>query len=40
MECEERRALDAWMRNCSDLVEFEVVRVASSDEARRRALAE
>jgi hypothetical protein len=40
MQCEELSALDDWMAHWSDLVEFEVVPVVSSDEARRRALDE
>ena len=36
MECDERSALDAWMRAWSDLVNFEVVPVISSTEASER----
>jgi hypothetical protein len=40
MECEERPSLDTWLGYWSDLVDFEVVPVVTSGEARRRALAE
>jgi len=40
MECGEPSALDAWMEHWSDIVDFEVVPVVSSADARRRALAE
>jgi hypothetical protein len=40
MACEERTSLDPWMGYWSDLVDFEVVPVVTSGEARRRALAE
>jgi len=36
MECDERALLDEWMRNWSDLVEFEVVPVISSADAAKR----
>ena len=36
MECDDPALLDAWMRNWSDLVEFEVVPVISSADAARR----
>jgi uncharacterized protein DUF3303 len=35
MECDDRRALDEWMANWSDLTEFEVSAVMTSDEATR-----
>ena len=38
MECEDRERLDAWLASWSDLVEFEVVPVISSEEAAARAL--
>ena len=34
MECADRRLLDEWMANWSDLTSFEVVPVMTSDEAR------
>jgi uncharacterized protein DUF3303 len=36
MECEDRADLDAWMANWSDLVDFEVLPVMTSPEARER----
>jgi hypothetical protein len=36
MECDDRALLDEWMRNWSDLVEFEVVPVMSSAAAAKR----
>ena len=36
METDDRRLLDEWMANWSDLVEFEVYRVISSAEAAER----
>jgi hypothetical protein len=33
MECHDRRLLDEWMRNWSDLVDFEVLPVVTSAEA-------
>ena len=33
MECGDRRLLDEWMTNWSDIVDFEVVRVVTSAEA-------
>ena len=33
MECEERRLLEAWMSNWSDLVDFEVIPVLTSAKA-------
>jgi hypothetical protein len=33
MECEDRRLLDQWMANWSDLTEFEVIPVVTSAEA-------
>jgi hypothetical protein len=38
METEDRRLLDEWMRNWSDLAEFEVHPVVTSKEAAERAL--
>jgi len=38
MEAETREALDAWIANWSDLVDFEVVAVVTSAEAAQRAL--
>ena len=37
MECTDRRLLDQWMANWSDLVEFTVVPVLTSAEAAERA---
>ena len=34
MECDDRRLLDEWMANWSDLTEFEIIPVITSDEAR------
>jgi hypothetical protein len=34
MECADRHVLDEWMSNWSDLTDFEVVPVMTSDEAR------
>ena len=34
MECDDRKLLDEWMANWSDLTSFEVVPVMTSDEAR------
>jgi hypothetical protein len=34
MECEDRALLDQWMANWSDLVDFEVVPVVTSAQAR------
>lgn len=36
MECEDRALLEEWMARWSDLVEFEVVEVVTSEEAARR----
>src|SRR3954465_1111766 len=36
MECDDRALLDEWMRNWSDLIEFEVVPVISSADAANR----
>jgi hypothetical protein len=36
MECDDRALLDEWMRNWSDLVQFEVVPVIASAEAAKR----
>ena len=33
MQCDDRRALDEWMANWSDLTEFEVIPVMTSAEA-------
>jgi uncharacterized protein DUF3303 len=33
MECDDRRLLDQWMANWSDVTDFEVVRVITSEEA-------
>jgi len=38
METEDRRLLDEWMKNWSDLAEFEVHPVVTSKEAAERAL--
>jgi hypothetical protein len=38
METEDRRLLDEWMKNWSDLAEFEIHRVVTSTEAAERAL--
>lgn len=38
MECDDRVLLDEWISHWSDLMDFEVVEVISSDEARGRAL--
>ena len=34
MECQDRRLLDEWMANWSDLTHFEVIPVITSEEAR------
>jgi Protein of unknown function (DUF3303) len=39
METDDRAALDAWMTAWSDLVEFEVIPVLSSEEAERKVRA-
>ena len=36
MECDDRRLLDEWMGNWSDLTEFTVIRVITSAEAAAR----
>lgn len=36
MECEDRALLEQWIANWSDLVEFEVIPVMTSAEARER----
>ena len=36
MECDDRRLLDEWMSNWSDIVDFEVMPVISSSEAAAR----
>ena len=33
MECQDRRLLDDWMANWSDIIEFEVIRVMTSADA-------
>lgn len=38
MECEDAAQLDAWIANWRDIVDFEVVPVVTSAEARERAL--
>ena len=38
MECEDRALLDEWISHWSDLMDFEVIPVIGSDEARARAL--
>lgn len=38
MEADSRELLDRWAANWADLVEFEVVPIISSDEARRAVL--
>lgn len=38
MECDDRKLFDEWMANWSDLAEFEVIEVITSNEARERAL--
>lgn len=37
MECDDRALLDAWIARWSDLVEFEVIAVITSQEAAARA---
>lgn len=37
MECDDRALLDAWIARWSDLVEFEVIEVITSQEAAARA---
>ena len=39
MDCDDRMLLDEWMANWSDIVDFEVCRVISSEEAARRVAA-
>jgi hypothetical protein len=36
MECDDRRLLDEWMANWSDVTDFEVIPVITSPEARER----
>ncbi len=36
MECEERRLLDEWIAQWSDLVDFEIISVITSAEAVER----
>ena len=38
METDDRRLLDEWMKHWTDLVEFEVYPVVSSDEAAERVM--
>ena len=38
MECDDRRLLEEWMSHWDDLMEFEVVPVITSAEARQRAI--
>lgn len=38
MECDDPGLLDDWISHWTDLMDFEVVPVISSDEARQRAL--
>ena len=38
MECDDPALLDEWISHWNDLMDFEVVPVISSDEARQRAL--
>lgn len=38
MECDDRSRLDAWLASWSDLVDFQVVPVISSEEASARVL--
>ena len=38
MECENRALLEEWIAHWSDLMDFEIIPVIGSDEARRRAL--
>ena len=38
MECDEARLLDEWISHWADLMDFEVVPVISSSEAREKAL--
>ena len=38
MECDDRALLDEWISRWADLMDFEVVQVISSEEARGRAL--
>jgi hypothetical protein len=40
MQCDQRSSLDPWIEYWSDLVDFVVIPVVTSDEARERALAE
>ena len=39
MECDDTRLLDEWIAHWADLMDFEVIPVLSSAEARERALA-
>lgn len=38
MECDDPRLLDEWISHWADLMDFEVIPVISSDEAKARAL--
>lgn len=38
MECEDTRLLDEWISHWADLMDFEVVPVISSEEAKKSAL--
>ena len=38
MECEDQSLLDDWISNWADLMDFEVIPVIGSEEARNRAL--
>lgn len=40
MECDDPRLLDEWISHWADLMDFEVIPVISSDEAKARALEE
>jgi hypothetical protein len=39
MECDDRRLLDEWIANWSDLTDFEVIPVITSPEAREKIAA-
>lgn len=38
MECEDASLFDKWIETWSDLIEFEVVQVVTSEEAKQKAL--
>ena len=38
MRCDDRSLLDEWLSNWSDIVDFEVIPVITSDEASRRVI--